>query len=147
KNSDRDFEVTQKADYIAMTKGARTFPWRIIGIAEHDADLITNHPVFLLARPSQVADTSWIHPGKVAWDWFNANNIYGVDFKSGVNTATYKFYIDFAAQHGLEYVILDEGWYPLGDVLKVAPEIDMPALLAYAREKKVRLILWVVWKT
>ena len=147
KNSDRDLEVTEKADYIALTKGARTFPWRIIGIAEKDADLITNQLVYLLAKPSQIADTSWIKPGKVAWDWYNANNIYGVDFKSGINTQTYKYYIDFASRYGIEYVILDEGWYKLGDLLAVAPEIDIEELVAYGKKKNVGIILWMVWKT
>jgi len=147
KNSDRDFQVTEKADYIATTKGARTFPWRILGIAENDADLITNQLVYLLAKPSQVQDTSWIKPGKVAWDWYNANNVYGVDFKSGINTATYKYYIDFASRFGIEYVILDEGWYKLGDLLTVTPEIDIEELVAYGKKKNVGVILWVVWKT
>ena len=147
KNSDRDLQVTETADYIAVTKGARTFPWRIIGIAEKDADLITNQMVYLLARPSQVQDTSWIRPGKVAWDWYNANNIYGVDFKSGINTQTYKYFIDFASRYGIEYVILDEGWYKLGDLLAVAPEIDIEELVAYGKKKNVGIILWVVWKT
>jgi alpha-glucosidase len=144
---DRDFKVVKAADYLAVTEGTRTFPWRILGIAEKDADLLTSSLVYLLARPSQLADTSWIRPGKVAWDWWNANNVSGVPFKSGVNTETYKYYIDFAARYGLEYVVLDEGWYPLGDLLHVAPGIDMEALTAYAREKKVGLVLWVVWKT
>ena len=147
KNSDRDFQVTEKADYIATTKGARTFPWRILCIAENDADLITNQLVYLLAKPSQVQDTSWIKPGKVAWDWYNANNVYGVDFKSGINTATYKYYIDFASRFGIEYVILDEGWYKLGDLLTVTPEIDIEELVAYGKKKNVGVILWVVWKT
>jgi alpha-glucosidase len=144
---DRDLKVTRAADYIAVTKGTRTYPWRILGIAKKDADLVTSSLVYLLAKPSEVADTSWIRPGKVAWDWWNANNVHGVPFKSGVNTATYKHYIDFAASHGLEYVILDEGWYPLGDLLRVVPAIDMDVLAAYAREKKVGLILWVIAKT
>ena len=144
---DRDFKVTQAADYIAVTRGTRTFPWRILGIARKDGDLLTNALVYLLARPSQLADTSWIRPGKVAWDWWNANNVHGVDFKSGVNTDTYKYYVDFAARHGIEYVVLDEGWYPLGNLLQVVPEIDMDGLTAYARQKNVGLILWVVWKT
>lgn len=147
KNSDRDLHVTEKADYIALTKGARTFPWRIIGIAETDADLITNQLVYLLAKPSQVQDTSWIKPGKVAWDWYNANNIDGVDFKSGINTQTYKYYIDFASRYGIEYVILDEGWYKLGNLLAVVPEIDIEELVAYGRKKNVGIILWMVWKT
>ncbi|HZN00746.1 MAG TPA: glycoside hydrolase family 97 protein [Pyrinomonadaceae bacterium] len=147
KNSDRDFHVTENADYIATTKGARTFPWRILCIAEKDADLITNQLVYLLAKPSQVQDTSWIKPGKVAWDWYNANNIYGVDFKAGINTETYKYYIDFASRYGIEYVILDEGWYKLGDLLTVVPEINIEELVAYGKKKNVGIILWVVWKT
>jgi len=144
---DRDFRVTKTADYIAETKGTRTFPWRIVGVAENDADLITNDLVYLLAQPSQISDTSWIKPGKVAWDWYNANNIDGVDFKSGINTATYKYYVDFAAKHGLEYIILDEGWYKLGDLLQVVPEMNIEELVAYGKQKNVGIILWVVWKT
>jgi len=144
---DRDFRVTQAAGYIAVTRGTRTFPWRVIAIAEKDGDLITNQLVYLLAKPSEVADTSWIKPGKVAWDWWNANNIYGVDFKSGINTETYKYYIDFAAKYGLEYIILDEGWYKLGHLLEVVPEMKIEELMAYGKQKKVGIILWVVWKT
>ena len=144
---DRDYKVTQAADYIAATRGTRTYPWRLMGIAEKDGDLITNPLVWLLAKPSQVQDTSWIKPGKVAWDWWNANNIYGVDFKSGVNTQTYKYYIDFASKYGLEYIILDEGWYKLGDVLAVVPEMNIEELMAYGKQKNVGIILWVVWKT
>src|SRR6185503_13665536 len=144
---DRDFRVTKTADYIAETKGTRTFPWRIIGVAETDADLLTNQLVYLLAQPSQVTDTSWIKPGKVAWDWYNANNIYGVNFKSGINTETYKYYIDFASKHGLEYIILDEGWYKLGNLLQVVPEMNIEELVAYGKQKNVGIILWVVWKT
>jgi alpha-glucosidase len=144
---DRDVKVVRRADYIAATKGTRSYPWRVLGIAETDAELLTSSLLYLLERPSEIADTSWIRPGKVAWDWWNAWNLHGVDFKSGVNTETYRRYIDFAARHGIEYVILDEGWYELGDVLKVVPALDMEALAAYAREKKVGLILWVIWKS
>ena len=144
---DRDIRVTETADYIAATKGTRTFPWRIIGVAANDGELITNELVYLLAEPSEVKDTSWIKPGKVAWDWYNANNIYGVDFKSGINTRTYKYYIDFASKYGIEYIILDEGWYKLGNVLDVEPAMNVEELVAYGRQKNVGIILWVVWKT
>ena len=144
---DRDFRVTKTADYLAETNGTRTFPWRIVGVAENDADLITNDLVYLLAQPSQITDTSWIKPGKVAWDWYNANNIDGVNFKSGINTATYKYYIDFASKHGIEYIILDEGWYKLGNLLQVVPEMNIEELVAYGKQKNVGIILWVVWKT
>jgi alpha-glucosidase len=145
--SDRDYRVVESADYIAMTAGTRTFPWRVIGIADHDGDLLTNQIVYLLEKPSQIQDTSWIKPGKVAWDWWNDNNVYGVDFKAGVNTETYKYYIDFAAKYGIPYIILDEGWYKLGNVLDIVPEINMEELTAYAKQKNVGIILWVVWKT
>lgn len=144
---DRDFRVTQGADYIAVTRGTRSFPWRIIGIAEKDADLITNHMVYLLAKGSQIQDTSWIKPGKVAWDWYNSNNIYGVDFKSGENTQTYKYYIDFASKYGIEYIILDEGWYTKGNLLEVAPNMNVEELVSYGKQKNVGVILWVVWKS
>ncbi len=144
---DRDFRVVEAADFIAVTSGTRTFPWRLFGIVDRDADLLTNQLVWLLAKPSQLQDTSWIKPGKVAWDWWNFNNVYDVDFKAGVNTQTYKYYIDFAAKYGLQYVILDEGWYKLGNVLEVVPEINLEELTAYAKEKNVGIILWVIWKS
>ena len=140
-----DVRVVEAADYIAVTKGTRTFPWRIVGIAEKDGDLLTNQLTWLLAKPSQVQDTSWIKPGKVAWDWWNDWNVYGVDFKAGVNTPTYKYYIDFAAKYGIPYILLDAGWYRNGDVLDVVPEVNMEELTAYAKQKNVRVILWVLW--
>lgn len=144
---DRNVPVTRHGDFIARTRGSRDFPWRIAAVAENDGDLITNQLTFLLASPSLIKDTSWIKPGQVAWDWWNDNNVYGVDFQAGINTETYKYYIDFAARYGIEYVILDEGWYKLGNLLDINPHIDMAAILARAREKNVGIILWVVWKT
>ena len=101
--------VKERENYIAKSNGWRAFPWRCIIISENDKDLANNDLVYLLAWPSRVKDISWIKPGKVAWDWWNAWNIYGVDFKAGINNDTYKYYIDFASQYGIEYVILDEG--------------------------------------
>ncbi len=145
--SERTLDVVKTADYIASTWGPRSFPWRAILYAAKDADLIGNDLVYRLGPPLAIKDTSWIRPGKVAWDWWNDWNIYGVDFKAGINTATYKYYIDFAAGHGIEYVILDEGWSAITDLFKINPDIDMDGLCAYAAEKKVGLILWCVWTT
>lgn len=144
---DRDIRVTEAADYIAVTKGTRTFPWRIIGVAASDAELLKNQIVYLLAKPSEVTDTSWIKPGKVPWDWYNALNIYGVDFKSGINTQTYKYYIDFASKYGLDYIIIDEGWYKLGNLLEAVPAMNIEEIVAYGKQKNVGVILWMVWKT
>jgi len=145
--SDRDYKVTESADYIAVTSGTRTYPWRVIGIAEHDGDLITNQLVWLLERPAQFQDTSWVKPGKVAWDWWNDWNIAGVDFRAGINTATYEYYVDFASKYGIPYIILDDGWYKLGNLLQVTPELNMRELIDYAKKKNVGLILWASWKT
>ena len=143
----RSTRVSKGADYISKTTGNRSFPWRIICISKTDGDLIMNQLSYQMAEPSRIKDTSWIKPGKVAWDWWNSNNIYGVDFVSGVNTETYKYYIDFASKYGLEYIILDEGWYKLGNALKVVPEIDMKELIAYGNKKNVEIILWVTWSS
>ena len=145
--SDRDYKVVEAADYIAVTAGTRTFPWRVLGIADHDGDLITNQLVYLLESPSNVEDTSWIRPGKVAWDWWNDWNIDGVDFHAGINTKTYEYYVDFASKYGLPYIILDDGWYKLGDLLQVNPDLNMEELVSYANQKNVGLILWASWKT
>ena len=145
--SDRDYKPVETADYIAVTAGTRTFPWRVVGIADHDGDLLTNQIVYLLERPSQFEDTSWINPGKVAWDWWNDWNIYGVDFKAGINTKTYEYYVDFAAKYGIPYIILDDGWYKLGNLLEVTPDLNMQELVDYAKQKNVGIILWASWKT
>ncbi len=144
---DRDVRIVKRDDHIARTAGRRSFPWRVLIIAEKDADLLANQLVYKLAKPLQLRDTDWIKPGKVAWDWWNANNIYGVDFESGVNTQTYKYYLDFASANGIEYVILDEGWYVLGDLFNINPDIDIEEIIRYGKEKDVGIILWVVWKT
>jgi len=145
-SGDRNVRVLRHANYLAETKGARSFPWRYLIIAHADKQLIESEMTFKLARPCALIETSWIKPGKVAWDWWNALNLYGVDFKAGVNTATYKYYIDFAAKYGIPYIILDEGWYDLKDLMKVVPEVDMEELVRYSREKNVGLVLWTTWK-
>jgi alpha-glucosidase len=144
---DRDLLVTARKDFIATTKGTRTFPWRVFVITPNDIKLLESDLVFKLAPPNKIEDTRWIKPGHVAWDWWNANNIYGVDFRAGINNETYKYYIDFASKNGIEYIILDEGWYPLGNVLEQVPGINVPGLCKYAESKNVGVILWVVWKS
>ena len=138
------YVVKERENYIAKTAGTRAFPWRVIAITTEDKDLADNDLVYLLSEPSKVADVSWIKPGKVAWDWWNNWNIWGVDFKAGINNETYKYYIDFAADKGIEYVILDEGWAvnKQADLFQVVPEIDLPMLVKYAESKGVGIVLW-----
>ena len=139
--------VKRTEDYIARTSGNRALPWRIVAFAAKDKDILNNQLVYLLAPETRLADTQWIKPGKVAWDWWNGLNISGVDFRSGFNTATYKYYIDFAARNGIEYVNLDEGWGDQFDLLKVRDSINMQELADYARSRGVGLFLWCVWHT
>lgn len=145
--NDRTVKVTGTADFIANTAGTRTFPWRVMIITDNDGKLVESDMVYRLASPNLLDNTDWIKPGKVAWDWWNALNIYGVDFESGINTDTYKYYIDFASEYDIPYIILDEGWSDTEDLFAINPDIDLPDLLAYAENKHVGIILWVVWST
>jgi len=144
--NDRDVKPVKYADYIAECNGPRDFPWRAMIISEKDADLVQSELIYKLAPELKIENTDWIKPGKVAWDWWNANNIYGVDFVAGVNTETYKYYIDFASKYGLDYIILDEGWYVLSDIMKLEKDMDVKELIDYGKKKNVGVILWVVWK-
>ena len=136
--------VQERENYIAKVSGKREFPWRVAIVSTDDTQLAVSNFTYRLAEPSRLSDISWIKPGKVAWDWWNNWNIYGVDFKAGINNNTYKYYIDFASEHGIEYVILDEGWAVnlQADLLQVIPEIDIPELIAYGKERNVGIILW-----
>ncbi len=134
--------VTRRAGYIAVTEAMRLFPWRIIVCSDHDKELADNDMVYRLASPSRVPDSSWIRPGKVAWDWWNDWNISHVNFRAGINTDTYKYYIDFAADNHIGYILLDEGWSDPTDLMRIVPEIDLPAIIGYARERNVGVWLW-----
>lgn len=144
--SDRDVAPVKYAGYIAECKGSRSFPWRAMLITTNDNQLLESELIYKLAPENVLKNTDWIKPGKVAWDWWNANNIYGVDFEAGVNNTTYKYYIDFASKYGLEYIILDEGWYVLSNIMKQEKDIDIQELVDYGKSKNVDIILWVVWK-
>lgn len=143
---DRGIQNVQEADYIAKTSGTRTFPWRVFMISTEDARLVENQMVFLLSRECKLAETSWIKPGLVAWDWWNENNVYGVDFKAGLDTKTYKYYIDFASKNNIPYIILDEGWTKSTTNIKEAnPDLNIQELIAYGKSKNVDIILWCLW--
>jgi alpha-glucosidase len=145
--------VTDRENYIAKVKPTRDFPWRVIVVTHKDAEMAQNNLVYALASSNRIGDTKWIKPGKLTWDWWNALTLTGVDFKPGVNTETYKYYIDFAAKHGVEYIALDEGWYygrkntnddnEKVDILNTVKEIDLPEIVKYGKSKKVGVVLWL----
>ena len=136
--------VIEVENYIAKVNKPRKFPWRVAIVTDEDKELASSYLSYLLAEPSRLEDISWIKPGKIAWDWWNAWNLDGVNFETGVNNDTYKAYIDFASKNGIEYVILDEGWAVnlKADLMQVVPEINLEELIAYANKKNVGLVLW-----
>lgn len=140
-------QVAGTYNYIAWVKGTRTYPWRIFAVAGNEKELISNNMVYLLASPCTLKDISWIKPGIVMFDWWGKHNIYGVDFKSGINTETAKYYIDFCARHGFRYFLFDDGWSPEDNLLEVVPGLDMEEVTAYGKEKGVDIMLWMIWHT
>ena len=139
----------RRSDYIAQIDNRRpvTLPWRMVLVSERDADLLNSDMAQRLAPECRLKDTSWIKPGKVAWDWWNNLNLTGVDFQTGMNTPTYKYYIDFAAANRLEYIIIDEGWSTEESLTeKLNPDIDLPQLIQYGRDRGVGIILWASWR-
>ena len=136
--------IKSREDFIAKASAGASFPWRIVIVVPEAKDLTNMDMTYRLGSPASESDWSWVKPGKVAWDWWNAWNVYGVDFKAGINNETYKYYIDFASEHNIEYVILDEGWAvnKKADLFQVVPEIDLKELVSYAKERNVDLILW-----
>ena len=139
--------VSETEDFIAKSSGPRTYPWRVLAITEKDIDMPVNNLVYALATPNQIGNTDWIHPGKVAWDWWNDWNLKGVDFEAGINTRTYQYYIDFAAKNHMAYIVLDEGWYDStkGDIMNPIAAIDLQGLIDYAAKKDVSIVLWTVF--
>ena len=139
--------VSKRADYIAHTAGTRNLPWRILMIAPQDKDLPVNDMVYKLAEPSVIKDVSWVHPGKCTDEWIININLFHVPFKAGLNTASYKYYIDFARRFGFDRIMMDAGWSDNHDLFKITPEINMDTLAAYAKSRNIKLSMWTLAST
>lgn len=145
---DRSVRILERAEYIAKTDGKRTFPWRYFVISEEDGDLIENTMIFKLAPPNKIDDPSWLRPGQVSWEWWNGASPYGVDFVAGYNEETYKYFIDFASEFGIPYIIMDEGWAETTtDPYTPNSEIDLFELIEYGKKRNVDIVLWLTWLT
>jgi len=140
----QQYLVTERANFIAKTKGTRNYPWRVIAIAEQDKDLPGNDIVYRLASPSRIGDASWVHPGKGTDEWIIGTNVFNVPFKSGVNTNLYKYYIDFAKRFGLDRIMMDAGWSDTKDLFKIDPNINMDEITSYAKEKGIKISMWTL---
>jgi alpha-glucosidase len=145
-DGDRSKKILKEADYIAKTAGKRSFPWRFLVITDKDTQLAANQMVYKLSTPNQLQDTKWIKPGQVTWEWWHNAYVYGVDFKSGYNQDTYKYYIDFASKFGIPYIIMDEGWAKTTlNPFEPNPTINLQELIAYGEQKNVKIVLWFTW--
>ncbi len=137
-------KIATRQDVIARTEGTRSYPWRIVAVAENDIQLPINDLVYLLGEPRKVGDVSWIKPGLVSWEWWNDCGLTNINFKPGVNTETYKAYIDFAARFNIPYIIIDEGWSAKDDIMVIKEAVDLKGLIAYGAERNVGIIIWAV---
>ena len=139
--------VTERAHYIAQTSGTRMFPWRAVLVAKNDIELVENDLVYLLGDATTLNNVSWIKPGKGTDEWITGINLFNVPFKAGLNTATYKYYIDFAKRFGFDQIMLDAGWSDYKNLFSIHPDINMPELVAYAKEQNIKLMLWTLCST
>ena len=145
-DGDRSLKILKEADYIAKTAGKRSFPWRFMVITKEDKQLLENEMVYNLSTPCVLEDYSWIKPGQVSWEWWHDARLYGVDFRSGYNMDSYKYYIDFASKFGIPYLIMDEGWAKsTRDPYTPNPTINLAELIQYGKERNVKIVLWLTW--
>lgn len=149
-DGDRSVKILAEADYIARTAGQRSFPWRYFVISKQDTEILTNTMTYRLAQKNVLSDVSWIKPGQASWEWWNGAKPYGpdVNFVSGYNLDTYKYFIDFAAKFGMAYIIMDEGWAKnTRDPYTPNPEVDVHEIIKYGKERNVGVFLWLTWLT
>lgn len=148
-HGDRGEKIVSEENFIARTAGARALPWRWTVMTDAKGLVEQTMPVVLARRPA-LKDVSWIKPGQVSWEWWSGATPFGpdVDFKAGNNYATYKYFIDFAATYGIEYILLDEGWAKsTRDPFTEKPELQLQKLIAYGKSKGVGVFLWLPWLT
>jgi alpha-glucosidase len=152
--------TTLKADLFPWSDGTKVkarapfvSPWRTIQIAERPADLITSYMTLNLNEPSRIADTSWITPGKYVGIWWGMHLgiwTWGSGPQHGATTERTRQYIDFAATHGFDGVLVegwnkgwDGSWMENADQFSFTepyPDFDLEGLARYARERGVAII-------
>jgi alpha-glucosidase len=142
-----ELNVAKRAPYIARTTGSRSFPWRVLLIAAEDRELPGNDIVYRLGSPSRIGDASWVVPGNLTDEWTIDINLFNVPFRAGLNTASYKYYIDFAKRFGFDRIMMDAGWSDVNDLFKITPEINMDTLVAYAKKRDVKISMWTLSMT
>jgi len=142
--------VKERTNYITRTAGNQLFPWRVMIVSDDDRNLLANNMIYLLAKPQQIQNTGWIKPGKATWEWWHCAMLEKAPFESGphnLSTQMYKYYIDFAAENKLEYLLIDAGWSNLFKPNELNPRVDVKEIIRYGKEKKVGVFLWTVAST
>lgn len=140
--------VKEREPYIARTAGNHAFPWRIVIVTDDDRTLLNNEIIYLLAKPQQIGDTDWIRPGKATWEWWHCHILEKAPFDdSKLSTELYKYYIDFAAENGIEYLLVDAGWSNVFNHADLNKDIDIKEVIRYGKEKNVGVWLWTVAAT
>lgn len=137
--------VKARENFIVKTQGRRTFPWRVFAIADRPIELAEQRLVRDLAAAPQ-GDFSWVRPGLATWEWWSAWHLEDVPFVPGVNTETYKAYVDFAAEYRLPWLLIDEGWKVGDDLYEMVPAFDLDAIVRHATDRDVQIMLWTSWR-
>jgi alpha-glucosidase len=117
--------------------------WRVILLGDTPGQLVESNLITDLNPPNRVADTSWIHPGKASWNWWNGD--LGPDGQSAYTTKNMEYYVDFAAESGFPYMMLDAGWSDR-DITKMRGNVDVPELVQYAAKRNVKVWIWLYSK-
>jgi alpha-glucosidase len=146
---------------VVSSTAQRSSPWRVFMVGDRpgvfiESDILEN------LNPSATFNAAWVKPGKSAWDiWWSGDYAPELDFKLGMDTRSMKYFVDLASEMGWQYQIVDWGWYgpafapgakgttwavdPDGSITNIIPELDLPGLISYAKNKNVKLILWLHW--
>ena len=115
--------------------------WRVLMVADDPGRLVESTLVYDLSPANRLTDTSWIHPGKASWNWWDGD--LDKDGKPAYTTENMKYYVDFAAQSGFPYMVLDAGWNTGHDITSLNGKVDIPELVRYAASKNVKVWIWL----
>ncbi len=136
--------ATERHPYLTRVPANHKFPWRIFMTTDDDRTLLTNEMIWLLSPECKVKDTDWIRPGKATWEWWHCHILENAPFDTRrTSTEMYKYYIDFAAENNLEYLLVDAGWNNLFKPTHLNRRIDIHEVIRYGEEKNVGVWLWL----
>ncbi len=130
----------ENGDKVVYVSSHKT-PWRVIMLGETPGYLVESEIVQNLNAPCEIEDPSWIKPGVSAWDHWWSGEVK-------MEQSVIKEYIDLASSMGWPYMLIDWQWYGQynqedANIMTVAPQLNMPEILEYAKSKNVKCWLWL----